>query len=168
MGDLDGTNIHQLTNDDFYMVSRASISPDGKTLLFVSSESHGDVIAICSLEQPPMPRLVLKPRVQNRLGEAVISDAMFLPDGKNILFSAATDGAGGSYDYDIYRMELHAQTVEKLTTANGYSYGLQLSPDGRTGLFVKNIPHWYGDEAKVFLLDLVTRKLTPLNITGLE
>jgi Tol biopolymer transport system component len=166
--DLDGDNLRQLTSDNFYLVSRASVSPDGKTLLFVSSEQNGDVILGYSLDQPPKPKVILRPGVGDTGGGTVLGDAMFMPDGNAILFDAATTGSHGYFDYDIYHMDLHTQRVEKLTAANGYSYGLQLSHDGKTAVFMRDIPHWYGSKTEIFLLDLATRKLTPFTVTGLD
>jgi Tol biopolymer transport system component len=60
--DLDGANLRQLTNDHFYMVSDASVSPDGKNMVFVSSEEHGDLIEVRSVEDPAKPLQILRPR----------------------------------------------------------------------------------------------------------
>jgi Tol biopolymer transport system component len=164
---VEGTETRQLTNEDFYMVSRASISPNGKTMLFVSSEQSGDVLVVYSLEQPSKPKTVIRPPVQVRSGESILGDAMYMPDGKSILFDAATSGPDGRYDYDIYRMDLGTHRAQKLTTANGYAYGLQLSPDGKTAVFMKDISHWYGKtETEILLLDIGTGTIRPLVVTG--
>jgi Tol biopolymer transport system component len=167
-GDLEGANVRQLTNENFYLVSRASVSLDGKAMLFVSSEQYGDVMVIYSLEQPPKPKVILRPGVEDRAGHSIVDDAMFMPDGNSILFDSATTGASGYFDYDIYRMDLHSRKIEKLTTANGYSYGLQLSRDGKTAVFMRDISHWYRSKTEILLLDLTTRRLTPLKVTGLD
>jgi Tol biopolymer transport system component len=161
--DLSGGNVRQLTNEDFYMVSRASVSPDGKSLLFVSSETSGDRMLIYSLEQPPKPTRFLQPHVKGEPAQTVFNDPIVLPDGKNLLFLAATTGPSGAYDYDLYRMDLQTQEIEKLTTANGYSYNLRVSPDGKRAVFAKG-----GKEPEIVLLDLETHKLTPLKVTGLD
>jgi Tol biopolymer transport system component len=168
LGDLDGENLRQLTNENFYMVSRASVSPDGKNLLFVSSEQNGDVVAIYSLEQPPKPKAILRPGVDDGSGNSVVADVTFMPDAKSILFCAATTGAGGYFDYDIYRMDLLTQEKEQLTRANGFSYGLQVSNDGKLAVFMRDISRWYRSRTDIILLDLATRKQTPLKVTGLD
>jgi Tol biopolymer transport system component len=111
MSDLDGENVRQLTNETFYLVSRASVSPDGKTLLFVSSEQSGDVILAYSLEQPPKPKVILRPSVRDTGVGTVFGDVMYMPHGDAILFSAATTGSGGYFDYDIYRMDLDTNSL---------------------------------------------------------
>ncbi len=92
---------------------------------------------------------------------------VFLPDGKSVLFLAATNGAG-AFDYDVYRMDLQTHNIEKLTTSNGYSYGLQLSRDGRTAVFMRDSSHWFRKKTELLLLDLATQKLMPIKVTGLE
>jgi Tol biopolymer transport system component len=167
--DLGGANVRQLTNENFYMVSRMCVSPDGKSVLFVSDEERGDVIAIYSLEQPPRPKRVLKPHVQGEVAGTVLNDPNFLPDGKTIVFLAASTSNGKSaYDYDVYRMDLETQQIEKLTDKNGYSYDLQLTRDGKTAVFLKDISRWHGNETKIFLLNLATHKITPFEVTGIE
>ena len=164
--DIDGKDVRQVTNENFYLVSRPSISPDGKTMLFVSSEESGDVIAIYSLEQPPKPKTIFRPGVSDNNGHSVVGNAMFMPDTNGILFLAATIGDSGYFDYDIYREDLNTRKIEKLTTANGYSYGLQISRDGKTAVFMRDISHWYGGKTEILLLDLATRKLRLLNVKG--
>jgi dipeptidyl aminopeptidase/acylaminoacyl peptidase len=166
--DLNGDNVRQLTNENFYLVSRASVSLDGKTLLFVSSEQNGVVILAYSLDQPPKPKVILRPGVGDTAAGTVLGDAMFMPDGNAILFDAATTGSHGNFDYDIYRMDLHTQKVQKLTTANGYAYGLQLSHDGKTAVFMRDTSRWHATKTEILLLDLATRTLTPFTVTGLD
>jgi Tol biopolymer transport system component len=163
--DLSGGNLRQLTNEDFYMVSRASVSPDGKSLLFVSSEdsASGDGMLIYSLEQPGKPKQVLRPHVKREPAQSTFNDPIFLPDGKSILFLAATTGASSAYDYDVYRMDLQTQEIEKRTIANGYAYNLQVSPDGKRAVFVKGLK-----DPEIVLLDLANNQLTPLKVTGLD
>ena len=191
--DLDGTNVRQLTNENIYSVSRPSLSPDGKSLAFIgpeldsiqrheielrykdaptefaahTSELNAGAITIYSLEQPPKPRRVFKPRVKGepRSGPTFI-DPVFLPDGENFLFLAAS---GDSFDYDVYRMNLRTQEIVKLTNRNAYAYSLRVAPDGKTAAFVRQ--QWHGGQpgsSAIFLLDLTSGTVTPFRITGLD
>jgi Tol biopolymer transport system component len=63
-----------------------------------------------------------------------------MPDGKSILFMAASDGKHG-YDYDVYRLDLGTGTLERLTNGNGYATDLKVSADGNTAVFLK----WHSD-----------------------
>lgn len=168
--DLDGKNVHQLTKESFYMVSPAAVSPDGKSLLFVSAGDHGDVMEIRSLEQPPKPKLSLRPRVpgEPRLGSA-LDWVNYMPDGKNILLMAATDGKQG-YDYDVYRLDIGSGALERLTNGNGYATDLRVFPDGKTAVFLKWRMDWHKTPvgSDLYLLDLQTRKVTPFKVTGLN
>ena len=169
LASLDGTNARQITNESFYLVSPAHVSPDGKTMIFASAEYKNDVIAIYSLKQPPEPKRNLKPHVPDEpQGGGIFGEPAFLPDGKNILFLAASNGARGAYDYDVYRMDLETEKIEKLTKANGYSYALQVSPDGKMAVFAKSLSTRPDNKPEIWLLDLATRKLSHLTVTGLE
>ena len=191
--DLDGTNVRQLTNENIYSVSRPSLSPDGKDLVFIgpeldssqrheielryknaptdfaahASELNADAITIYSLEQPPKPRRVFKPHVKGEPRNGpIFGDPVFLPDGENILFLAVS---GEPFDYDVFRMNLQTQEIVKLTNRNGYAYGLQVSPNGKTAAFVRQ--EWRDGQpgaSAIFLLDLGSAAVTPFRITNLE
>jgi Tol biopolymer transport system component len=168
--DLKGENVRQITSENFYMVSRMCVSPDGKSVMFVSAEDHGNVIVIYSLEQPPHPKQVLEPHVKGEPGEPLLNDPNFLPDGKSIIFLAASERKWkDAFDYDVYRMDLKTEQIEKLTEKAGYSQELQLSRDGKTAVFLGDVSNgWLRKETKVFLLNLATRKTTPVEVTGIE
>jgi Tol biopolymer transport system component len=192
---LDGTNVRQLTNENVYSVSRASLSPDGKSLVFIGpeldsaqrreielrykaspaelashfSELDAEAITIYSLEQPPKPRRVFKPHVQGEPSSGpILGDPIFVPDGESIYFLAAT---GDPYDYDVFLMNLRTQDVMKLTNRNGYAYSLRVSPDGKTAAFIRQEwQHGHGQpgSSAIFLLDLASGTVTPFRVTGLE
>jgi Tol biopolymer transport system component len=170
---LDGANPRQLTNEHFYMVSDASVSPDGKSLVFVSSEDHGDVIEVRSVEDPAKPMQILRPRFPKEpsLGQ-LFNCPNYMPDGKSILFLAASNGKSpwSGYDYDVYQMDIATGAVERLTTGDGYATDLKVSADGKIAVFLKWRSDWHGtpNKSELYLLDLQTRKLTPFKITGLN
>ncbi len=99
--DLDGTNIRQLTRESFYMVSPASISPDGKSMVVVT-ESLGSspYIALYPLIHPGSPQ-TFQPHVPKEVDHKNPTFAYpnYLPDG-TILFMAASNGRHG-FDYDV-------------------------------------------------------------------
>ena len=168
--DLDGANVRQLTQESFYGVSPASVSPDGRTFLFVNKEDNGDVMEIRSLEVPAQAKQTLRPALPHKIrGGAIYAFPNYLPDGKSILFMAASEGKHG-FDYDVYRTDLATGTVERLTNGNGYATDLIVSANGKTAVFLK----WRTDSHatpvanELCLLDLQSRALTPLKITGLN
>ena len=124
--DLDGTNVHQITNENFYMVSPASVSPDGKSIVVVTEGLESDrQIAIYSVDRPGNPVQTFRPHVPKADDQKNPSLAYpnYLPDGKNILFMAASNGKHG-YDYDVYKLDLTTGTFDRLTNGNGYATDL--------------------------------------------
>ncbi len=169
--DLDGTNIRQLTSESFYMVSPASISPDGKSMVVVTEGLEaGPHVAIYSLIHPGPPTQTFQPHVPKEVDHKnpILTYPNYLPDG-SILFMAASNGKRG-FDYDVYRLHPETSSIERLTTANGYATDLQVSADGKTAAFLKWRKNWMGDLTgnQIYLLDVQSRKLTPLKVSGLK
>jgi Tol biopolymer transport system component len=80
---------------------------------------------------------------------------------------AASDGKNG-FDYDVYRANLAGNAVEKFTSGNGYATGLTVSRDGNTAVFLKWTSRWGSlpNLSKLYVLDLATKRVTPLDVTG--
>ena len=168
--DLDGTNVRQITNEGFYMASRASISPDGKNMVVVTEGlKTNQRIAIYSIVEPGPATRSFQPHVPHEADpkHPIFAYPNYAPDG-SILFMAASDGKHG-FDYDVYRLEPETGTVERLTTGNGYATELKVSADGKTAAFLRWRKNWLGELVgnQVYLLDVQTRRLRPLEITGL-
>ena len=166
--DVDGTNLRQLTKESFYTASRLSVSPDGKSMVVVTESLESpEQISIYSLDSAEKPARVLRPHVPGH--EKIYNCPNFMPDGKGILFLAATEGRHG-YDYDVYRMDLETGAVERLTKGNGYATDLKVFADGKTAAFLK----WRSDrhatpvESDLYLLDLQNHKVTPMKVNGLN
>jgi len=105
--DSDGTSVRQLTHEGFYSTSPLSVSPDGKSMVLVTDGGHrSQQIAVYSFDQTDKPTISLRPHVpgEPELGPQFDSPN-FSPDGKSILFMAASKGHG-AYDYDVYKMEI--------------------------------------------------------------
>ncbi len=169
--DLGGTNLRQLTNENFYMASPASISPDGKSMVIVTEGLYSNrQICVYSLDGTGSPTQSLRPHVAKEADHKnpILNYPNFMPDGRSILFMAASNGKHG-YDYDVYRIDLETKSLERLTNGNGYATNLRVSMDGKTAIFLK----WRSDrhatpvESKIYVLDIETRKLVPLSVTGL-
>jgi Tol biopolymer transport system component len=168
--DLDGANVRQLTNENFYMASPASISPVGKNMVVVTEGLYSNrQIRIYSLDSMSPPTRSLSPHVPKEADHKnpILNYPNFMPDGRSVLFMAASKGKHG-YDYDVYRIDLETKSLERLTNGNGYATNLRVSMDGKTAVFLK----WRSDrhatpvESEIFLLDIKTRKLVPLSFTG--
>lgn len=168
--DSDGTSVRQLTHEGFYSTSPLSVSPDGKSMVLVTQGGRGSQqIAIYSFNQTEKPATSLRPSVpgEPELGPQFDSPN-FMPDGKSILFMAASRGHG-AYDYDVYKMDIASGSVERLTQGNGFATGLKVSADGKTAVFLKWRLNWRHTpvQSTPYILDVQTHKLTPLKVRGL-
>ena len=171
--DLEGKNVRQLTNESFYMASPLSVSPDSQSMVIVTEDlDTPQKIAIYSIDHPGKPLLTLRPHVPKEPNhEAELDFPNYMPDGKSLLFMAASSGKPwNGYDYDVYRVDIGTGVLERLTKGNGFATNLKVSADGRTAVFLKWRSDWRRIPVKseLYLLDVQTHKLTPLNITGLD
>lgn len=175
VSDLDGTNVQELTNESFYMASPASASADGKSMV-VETESidTGRQIAIYALDRPGQPIQSLRPHVPKEADhkDPIFAFPNFMPDGKSILFMAASNGKlpWSGFDYDVYRVDIATGALEKFTKGNGYASYLRVSADGKTAVFLKWRSDWQStpNRSKLYLLDIQSHKLTPLAVKGLN
>jgi Tol biopolymer transport system component len=170
--DLDGSNIRALTSERFYMVSPASISPDGKSMVVVTEGLEtSQHIAIYSIIDPGQTARTFQPHVPNEDDHKnpSLDYPHYMPDG-SILFMAASNGRRG-YDYDIYELNVQSGALERLTQGNGYATDLAVSADGKTAAFLKWRKNWFEDltgSNQVYLLEVQSHKLSPLKISGLN
>lgn len=168
---LDGSDVRQLTHGNFYHISKPSISSDGKSMVLLTEAVDGQPrITVYSLEHPEKPTLSLQPHVPAEpRGGPIFANPQYLPDGKSILFMAASDGKHG-FDYDIYRLEIATGLLDRLTTGNGFASDLCVFPDGKTAMFQKWHSDWHGtpDAGKLYWLDVSTRQTRPFVVSGLN
>jgi Tol biopolymer transport system component len=173
--DLDGSNVRQLTNESFYNAGPASVSPDGKSMAVMTEGfDAGQQIAIYSLAPPGPPTRSLKPHVPKEADHKnpIVDFPNYMPDGKSLLFMAASNGKlpWSGFDYDVYRVDIETGVVERLTMGNGYASDLKVSADGKTAAFLKWRSDWRGTPVKseLYLLDVQSHKLTPVRVGGLD
>jgi len=169
---IDGSNLTQLTHQGFYTIYSPSLSSDGKSMAVVVEEWKAPQreVAIYSIDYPEKPQRILRPHLPGKRAlNKVFESPNYMPDGKSILFMAATGGKRGD-DYDVYLLGVETGAIERLTEGNGYAGGLTLLPGGKTAAFLK----WREDKHRaivgtdVYLLDLQSHKLTPFKVTGLD
>ena len=172
--DTDGNNAQRLTHGMFYEISPLSLSPDGKSIVAITTgaDAHRQV-AIYSLDHPEQPSQSFQPHVPKEASsDPIISYPNYMPDGKSILFMAATNRKGwrDRIDYDIYCMDLTTSAIERLTDGIGFATGLKVFAEGKTAVFLKWHKNWRGvpDASELYLLDVQTHRVTPLKTTGLD
>lgn len=165
---LDGKNIQPVTDRQFRLF-RISFSQDNRKLVVAGEGTDGTQMLLYSLDNPDKNAAAIRPRIPTASQRAEISDVTLAPDGQHIYFMAAIDGKKG-FDYDVYRADLAGNNVEKLTSANGYATDLCLSSDGKTAAFLRWTSRWGSTPnfSRLYKLDLSTRRLTPLNVTGTQ
>jgi Tol biopolymer transport system component len=169
---LDGTDLRQLTNENFYMASPASISPDAKSMVVVVEGLYRNrQICVYSLDHLGPPTQSFRPHVPKEADHKnpILNYPNFMPDGNSILFMAASNGKHG-YDYDVYRIDLRTKALERLTNGNGYATNLRVAMNGKKAVFLK----WRSDrhatpvKSEIYALDIQTHQLAPLTVMGLD
>ena len=160
--DLSSGSVTALTDQKFYELSHLSVSADNKQILMtVSTYPEGDHFLIYTVTRSQVHVKSLQPRVPDGPKDRpVLSNAVWLPDGKSFLFSAATlHQNGGNFDYNIYRFTLASGTIEKLTDLTGLLFGFSVSPDGKKAVLLR--------QDLYSILDLSTHQLTPIPLQRL-
>ena len=165
--DLDGQNVQPLTDRHFYNSSGPSFSGDGKKIVFSTESQSGRELHIFPLGKTTEPETVLQPHVPNEPRSPIYSNPSLDADGSTLYFLAASQGAK-AFDYDVYRLDLAGGTVDRITTANGFASDLCVSADSRYAAFLRWTSKWGStpNVSKMYLLDLTTKRMTALNITG--
>jgi hypothetical protein len=105
-GPIAGMVAVELTQQYFFDLWSLAVSPDGsRFLISTSGYPIGSLIEEFEVAHPDrikkifQPRVLLSPSIGPSYGEAA-----FIHDGMDIVFTAATEGAGGNYDYNVYQM----------------------------------------------------------------
>ena len=144
-----------------------SYSADGKMLAISGGVAEGAHLNLYSLDDPGKTENAISLAVPDGARTPVIDDVTLASDGQSIYFMAASDGKNG-FDYDVYRADLTGKSLEKFTNANGYATNLGVSADGKTAAFLKWTSKWGSlpNLSKLYVLDLATKRATPLNVTG--
>ena len=161
--DIASGGISQLTQQKLYDLQSLSVSPDGKALMISTARYPiGALIEIYKIEQPQGAWMVFQPHVPDEpkpMGPA-LGSACYMPDGLGMLVLAASNKAGGNYDYNVYLVSTVTGSIDaKLTSLTGMSVGVQASPDGKTAIF--------GNQSKMYLLNLQNHEVKPLDWSGL-
>jgi Tol biopolymer transport system component len=155
--DTETGQVNSLTEQKFYEINNVSVSADGKQIL-LSAYTGTDNFFIAPVAKYHIPEAGLQPSVPNGpQGGPIDRRAVWLPDGKSFLFSAATEPpGGGNFDYNIYRFTIASGTVEKLTQSSGMMDGFSVSADGKKAVILR--------QGVYSILDLSTKQLTSVKL----
>jgi Tol biopolymer transport system component len=165
---IDGKSERPITDRHFRLFG-ISFSGDGRKLVVSGDVSSGTQIYLYSMDEPDKGEIAIHPPIPNAPQSPVISDVLVSQDGRSVYFMAATDGKK-AFDYDVYRLDLTSNLEEKLTSANGYATDLCVSNDGKTAAFLRWTSRWGSlpNLSRLYTLDLETKRLTPLDVTGTQ
>jgi Tol biopolymer transport system component len=168
--DLRGENVGALTHQHFPGVSTLSFSNDGKKILYSTESENGGLLHIYLLDKPSEPEKTFQPHVPHESSSPTYASPGLSADGRDVYFLAPTTGSDKEFDYDVYRLELANNSIEKLTTSNGYATDLRVSGDDRSAVYLRWASRWGSlpNLSKMYLLNLSTKSLTPLNVTGTQ
>ncbi len=96
----------ELTQQHFFDLRSLSVSPDGERFLIsTSGYPIGSLIEEFDIVKPLQIKGIFQPHVPSEpsLG-ASFGQAAYVGDGMQIVFTAATEGKDGNYDYSVYQM----------------------------------------------------------------
>lgn len=142
----DGTTEPAGLPDDRYTQIR--LSPDGRRLAAtIDSTTAADLWAI-DLERGSRIRLTFS---------GSPTDFLWTPDGRRIVYSGASDASG----LDIYWKPADGSgEAEQLLSLAGDDYPSEITSDGRTLVFEKQVPG--RNDADLWRLDIATGQATPM------
>ena len=156
--DLVTGQVSAFTHQQFYEINCISISADGRQLVTsLSTYPEGDRFIITPIDEPPGEHTPgPQPVVPNApTPPPPVYNALWLPDGRSLLFYAASLPPGGAtFDYNVYRLNLSSRTIEQLTHLTGQLWGLSVSPDGKRAVFLH--------DEMYSILNLNTQQITPV------
>jgi Tol biopolymer transport system component len=159
--DLSSGTVKALTDKQYYEISQLSVSPDG-TQVALSVYDDGGHFLILPLKNPQASVRSLQPTVPNApTPQPIIYNALWFPDGRSLLFSAATQLHGESnYRYNVYRLDISSGAIDRLTDLTGTIEGLSLSADGKKAVLLHN--------GGYYLLDVNSYQLAPIPLRNFE
>lgn len=105
-GPVTGATPIELTQQGFFDLLSLAVSPDGKRFL-VSTSAYpiGSLLEEYEIAKPLRVKSIYQPHVPGApsFGPA-FGDVAYAQGGMEILFTAATEGKNGNYDYNVYKM----------------------------------------------------------------
>lgn len=124
----------RITRGSFYDLRSLDVAGDKtssgtKVLISTTGYPIGALLEEFNLDFPERQK-IFQPHVP---GEApAFGEARFIDDGMGILFLAATDTSGGTFDYNVYSMsDVTGSELKQLTHLKGMTKELKILPDGK-------------------------------------
>jgi Tol biopolymer transport system component len=139
-------------------------------MLYSTESENGGLLHIYPFDRPSEPEKTFQPHIPHESSSPLYASASLSGDGRDVYFLAPTTVGGKAFDYDVYRLDLANNSVEKLTNSNGYATDLCVSADDRSAVYLRWTSRWGSlpNISKMYLLNLTTKSLAPLNVTGTQ
>jgi hypothetical protein len=132
-GPVSGSAPLELTQQHYYDLLSLSVAPDDKHFLVSAFEYPvGWMIEEFEVENPLRIRKMFQPHVPSepKLG-ATFGQAAYIHDGMDIVFTAATQLQGDTYDYNVYQMsDVTGGELVQLTHRSGMIDEMTSNRDG--------------------------------------
>lgn len=150
----------RITHSSFYDLRSLDAADDGlnprgtKLLISTSGYPIGELIEEFNLDDSGKDK-IFQPHVpgESSAGPSY-GEARFVKDGMEILFLAATDTSGGSYDYNVYSMsDVTGGEIKQLTHLRGVTEELKIF-SGDKATFVNG--------GVIYLLEISTQTVKPI------
>jgi Tol biopolymer transport system component len=128
----------QMTQQEFYEVNSLSLSNDGNQfLLCTSAYPIGSLLEEFEEAKPLrtgrifQPHIPGAPRTPSDDGESIFGEAGYTKDSLDIVFTAASQGKSGNYDYNVYRINgVTGDDLAALTHDTGVIDDMHVDRDG--------------------------------------
>jgi hypothetical protein len=121
-GPVPGATPIELTHQAFFDLRSLAVSPNGESFL-VSTSGYpiGSLIEEFDIANPLQIKKIFQPHVPSEPSSgASFGQAGYTPDGMEVVFTAATEGNGGMFDYNVYKMsDVTGGGVVELTHRTG-------------------------------------------------
>ncbi len=155
----------EMTSDFHLLESKAgraaAVKSEGSKLLQMKNSKGGDSsLWLCHISNPAQLKSICMPNAVNFYTNECY-DPCFTPDGKSLIFTAASDGDKG-FVYEIYRLDLVNSQIKQLTNLHEYLSALQSSPSGKTIIFLSAGPS-YSNQKSLYRLNLDSGVITQLH-----
>jgi hypothetical protein len=134
----------ELTQQGFFDLLSLSVSPDGESfLLSTSGYPIGSLIEEFDIAKLLQIKRIFQPHVPAEPSTgAAFGGAVYTPDGMNIVFTAASEGEGGRFNYNIYQMSgVTGGSLVALTHRAGMIDELSVASDGM--VFFSSDGQWH-------------------------
>jgi dipeptidyl aminopeptidase/acylaminoacyl peptidase len=123
----------ELTQQGFFDFKSLSVSPDGERFLVSTSEYPiGSLIVEFDIAKPLGIKKIFQPHVPSEPPSgAEFGQAVYTNDGMGIVFTAATAGKDGMFDYNVYQMsDVTGAELVQLTHRTGTIDQMNVGRDG--------------------------------------